>query len=280
MYDASPPDLPVELSPSQARRVVARRTSLLGDTLKPPSAAPTSNQISPHPDLQPSITPVTPPQPDYPAFESEGVPLAPSPQDPQPTVSASFAHIQPLQKGPDHIQPHTTHPHYRPHQEAYHDHIRPSDSSSNRNQDEATAETSVVVRTATLVPSSPLLKSTVADSATSGARSYPQSDHSIQADLTSPYYTFQDTRLVPNPIIRIYLANSVNPKMFSLQNISPDTLGLLLSVFIQVCELVREVTDFVTFSFKSSFQPVRVCLPPDSVRHLLSYCETPSDHSW
>ena len=237
MYDAFPPDLPVELSPSQARRVVARRTSLLGDTLEPPSAAPASNQISPHPDLQPSTTPITPPQPDYPAFEGENVSLAPSSQDAQPTISASFPHVQPLQKRPDHPQPHTTHPHYRADQETYHDQNCPSDSSSNRNQDEAAAETSVVVRTATLVPSSPLLKSTVADSATSGARSYPQSDHSIQADPTSLHYIFQDTRLVPNPIIRIYLANSTNPKMFSLQNISPDTLGLLLSVFVQVCKL-------------------------------------------
>ena len=83
----------------------------------------------------------------------------------------------------------------------------------------------------TLVPSSPLLKSTVIDS--------DVISH-LQADPTSPYYTFQDTRLIPNPIIRIYMANNVNPRMFSVQNISPHTLGLLLSVLYARS---REATD-------------------------------------
>ena len=246
MYDASLPDLPVEVSPSQARRVAARRTSLSGDTLKLPSVVLGSNQIPQHPDLQPSITLTTPPRPDYPAFEDENVYLVPLSQDVQPVASITFTHIQPLQKRSDHLQPYSvssssssssdeddTRPRYRSHQETYRGQNRLSDSFSNEKRD----ETSVVVRTATLIPSSPLLKSTIVDPAAPGARPYPQNDYLIQADPTSPYYTFQDTRLIPNPIIRIYLANSPDPKMFSLQNISPDTLGLLLSVFIQACEL-------------------------------------------
>ena len=141
-----------------------------------------------------------------------------------------------LQNHLDYLQPHITRSDYQSHQ-AHHDQGCPSGPFD----EDATAETSVVVRTTTLVPSSPLLKSTVTDSSASEALSHhrSQSEYLTQDDPKSPYYTFQDTRLIPNPIVRVYMANSTNPKMFSLQNISPDTLSLLLSVFISACELVR-----------------------------------------
>lgn len=144
--------------------------------------------------------------------------------------------MQLLQNRLDHFQAHITHSHHQSYQ-TRHD----QECLSGPSDDDATAETSVVVRTATLVPSSPLLKSTVTDSPASEALSHhhPQSEYLTQADPKSLYYTFQDTRLIPNPIIRIYMANSTNPKMFSLQNISPDTLSLLLSVFISACRLVQ-----------------------------------------
>ena len=192
------------------------RTSLSGDTLEPCPAVPDSNQSPPHPGSQSNIL-ATPPLPDYLANED--------------------------QNRLDHFQPHITHSHYRSHQ-TRHDQERPSGPFDNENKDDATAEKSVVVRTTTLVPSSPLLKSTVMDSPASEALSHrhPQSEYLIQADPKSPYYTFQDTRLIPNPIIRIYMANSTDPKMFSLQNISPDTLSLLLPVFISSS---KEVADLV-----------------------------------
>ena len=249
---------------------MARRTSLTGDTLEPRPAVPDSNQTPPHPGFQSSITLTTPLQPDYLTNEDQNSSLIPPLQDIKSTTSASFAHVQPLQNRPDHFQPNIAHSHYQFHN-AHHDQEHPS-GSANENQGEAIVETSVVVRTTTLVPSSPLLKSTVTVSPTSELVShhYPQSEYLIQADPTSPYYTFQDPRLMPNPIIRIYMANSANPKMFSLQNISPDTLSLLLSVLM--CSS-KEAAYFV-----NPFQPVPVCFPPHPVRHLLSCRETPSDH--
>ena len=51
------------------------------------------------------------------------------------------------------------------------------------------------------------------------------------------------------------MANNVNPRMFSVQSISPDTLGLLLSVFIPACPR-STVTDFVTSLPPSRFEYV------------------------
>ena len=203
------------------------------------SLSPTSDssQSPPRLLLQSSFTLTTPHQPDHPMGEDDDLPSTPPSQDAHPTTSTSFAHVQPLQKRPDHSQPHS---HYRPHL-FHHDERRPSDSSDDKNQAEPMAQTSVVFRTTTLVPSSPLLKSTVITSRASDEVSHhhSQSEHPIQADPTSPYYTFQDTRLIPNPIIRIYMASNANPKMFSVQNISPDTLSLLLSVSISGCILAQ-----------------------------------------
>ena len=212
---------------------MARRTSLSGDTLKHRSSISDSSQSSPHPGSRSPDTITTPPQPNQPTNEDENIFLVPSSQDTQPTASTSFSQVQPLQKRPDHFPPPTVRSHYRSHQ-THHGQMRPSSSFNKENKEEPTAETSVVIRTATLVPSSPLLKSTVVNSPASeaGAYHYPQSEYLIRADPKNPYYTFQDICLIPNPIIRIYVANSTNPRMFSLQNISPDTLGLLLSVFI------------------------------------------------
>ena len=98
--------------------------------------------------------------------------------------------------------------------------------SSNASETEPVAKNAVILRT-----SAPLLKSTVSNSRASEAaflREHFHNEHPIQADPTSPYYLFQDTRLIPNPIVRIIMANETNPRMFSLQNISPDTLSLLL----------------------------------------------------
>lgn len=218
VYDAAPPGPLVEVTQPQVRRIVARRTSLLGDIAYEPRLAPAFSRNPPRPSIRSSITLTTPPQLEYPTSADEGVSLPPPSQS---VRSASFSHAQPLQQHPDHSQPHA-HSH-----QVHHVQQRPSDSSNNKNQAEPSAQTSVVLRTTTLVPSSPLLESTVANPHASGSvsRHYP-----IQADPTSPYYTFQDTRLIPNPIIRIYMANNANPRMFSLQNISPDTLSLLLSV--------------------------------------------------
>jgi len=242
MYDAFPPDPSTELSQPQVRRFLARRTLLLGDTLEPRPAVPGSKQSPPHPGLQSSNTLPILPQSGYPTNEVQNVSPVPPSQDVQSTTSTSFTHVQPLQKRPDYFQPCIIHSHRRSHQ-THCDQERPPGSSSS--EDEVTAERSVVVRTATLVPSSPLLKSTVTDSPASDPvhHSYPQNEYLIQADPTSPYYTFQDTRLILNPIIRVYMANSTNPKMFSLQNISPDTMTLLLSVFISARKPVQEVID-------------------------------------
>lgn len=213
---------------------MARRASLLGNALEPYTAlSPTSDssQSPPRLLLQSSITLETPPRPDYFTDKDGDIPLTLPSQD-FPTDSSSFIHVQPLQKRLDHLQSHTR-SHYRPH---LHEQQRHSDFSDNDTPAEPTVQTSVVLHTTTLAPSSPLLKSTVITSRASDEISHhhPQSEHPIQADPTSPYYSFQDTHLIPNPIIRIYLATNANPKMFSVQNISPDTLSLLLSVFIHV----------------------------------------------
>jgi len=216
---------------------MARRASLSGDTLAgsytTPSLTSDSSQSPPRLLLQSSITLKTPPRPDYPMDNDRDISLTLPSQDTRSTAPTSFAHVQPLQQRVDHFQSHTR-SHYRPH---LHEQKRHSDFSDDKNPTEPTAaQTSVVLRTTTLVPSSPLLKSTVITSRVSDdvSHHHSQSEHPIQADPASPYYTFQDTRLIPNPIIRIYMATNANPRMFSVQNISPDTLSLLLSVFIQV----------------------------------------------
>jgi hypothetical protein len=222
MYEATPPDLLTEISKSQTRRLAARRTSLTGDThrlrLSPMSI---SVQDLPHSGRQSSHVPVTPLQSDYSVDKGKSVSRTPSFQGPQTSASTSFAQVQPLQKCTDIFQPQAAHSHYRP--QAYYD--QNHRSSSNEGQVEPAPQSSVVLRTSALVPSSPLLKSTVPNSRAADASP-------IQADPTSPYYTytFQDARLIPNPIIRIFMANQTNPRMFSLQDISPDTLSLLLSV--------------------------------------------------
>jgi hypothetical protein len=137
---------------------------------------------------------LTPLQSDYPTDQGESVSVLDGVQS---AASVSSAQLQPLQKRADEPQPH-------------------------KDQAESTVETPVVLRTTALVPSSPLLKSTVPN-----PRALEAVPH-IQADPTSPYYAFQDTRLIPNPIIRIIMENETNPRMFSLQSISPDTLSLLL----------------------------------------------------
>ena len=197
-----------------------------------PSPTSDSSQSPPRLLLQSSVTLKTPPQPDYPTDKDDDISLTLPSQDAHPTASTSFTHVQPLQKRLDHLQSNTR-SHYRPH---LHDQVRHSDFSDVNTPAAPTVQTSVVLRTTTLVPSSPLLKSTVITSRASDQVSHhhSQSEHPIQADPTSPYYTFQDTRLIPNPIIRIYMATNANPRMFSVQNISPDTLSLLLSVPIQV----------------------------------------------
>jgi len=217
MYDAAPPEPSIELPGPQARRVIARRTSLLGDTLRSHPASLGSSQSPP--TLQSSVTLTTPPR--LHSSTNDDIYLVPSSQGVHPTASTSFADVKPLQNH--------AHSHYRSHQ-TYDNQQSPADE----NQTKPVTQTSVVLRTTTLAPSSPLLQSTVTISRASQAVShhYPQSQYQIQADPNSPYYTFQDTRLIPNPIIRIYMANNANPKMFSLQNISPDTLSLLLSVFV------------------------------------------------
>ena len=220
---------------------MARRTSLSGDVLTPYAAiSPTSDssQSPPRLLLQSSFFPTTPPQSDRSSEKDDDLPSTLPSQDVHPTFSTSFAHVQPLQDA-DHFQPHSR-SHYRPHLFP-HDQRPPSGFSDDKQQAEPTAQTSVVLRTTTLAPSSPLLKSTVITSraADQVSRHHPQGGHPIQADPTSPYYTFQDTRLIPNPIIRIYMATNANPRMFSVQNISPDTLSLLLSVSISGCILVK-----------------------------------------
>jgi len=214
---------------------MARRASLLGDALEPCTALyPTSDssQSPPRLLLQSSITLKTPPQSDYPTDKDGDISLTIPSQDTPPTASTSFSQVQPLQKRFDHFQSHTR-SHYRPH---LHEQQRHSDISGDDTPAAHTVQTSVILRTTTLVPSSPLLKSTVITSRASDEVSHhhSQSEPPIQADPTSPYYSFQDTRLIPNPIIRIYMATNANPRMFSVQNISPDTLSLLLSVFIHI----------------------------------------------
>lgn len=146
----------------------------------------------------------------------------------QPATSTSFSTVQPLQKRTDHSPPRST-SYYRPH--TYHDQDRPSHSSNVEDE----AGSSVVLRSTELIPSSPLLKSTVSNPLASGG-------YHIQADPTSPYYIFQDTRLIPNPIVRIVMENATNSRMFSLQNISPDTLSLLFRF-----EFVSHLVQFAQF---------------------------------
>ena len=210
---------------------MARRTSLSSNALESYSTlSPTSDssQSPPRLLLQSSITLKTPPRPDNPTDKDGDISLALPSQDANTASSTSLAHVQPPQKRLDRSQSYTR-SHYRPH---LHDQRRHSDFSDDKSQAEPMAQTSLILHTTTLVPSSPLLKSTVITSHASDEvpRHHSQSEHPIQADPTSPYYTFQDTRLIPNPIIRIYMATNANPRMFSVQNISPDTLSLLLSV--------------------------------------------------
>ena len=230
MYDAASPE-PVELSSSQTRRLMARRTSISGDTPRPdPSPVPGPSRRSPpsdkrFPDPLLNLLP-----PGHPMKQGEDVLLVPPSQAVQPTASTSFAHVQPLQKRTDYSASYGARSHYRS-QQTHHDQNYPTRLSSNAGETEPTTETAVILRTTALVPSSPLLKSTVSNSRASEAaflREYSHNEYPIQADPASPYYLFQDTRLIPNPIIRIIMANETNPRMFSLQNISPDTLSLLL----------------------------------------------------
>ena len=212
----------------QARRIIARRASLSPSSISDSSQSP------------PPITLTSPPRLYYPADkDDDDMSLTLPSQDARPATSTSSAHARPPRNHPDHPQPHTP-SHYRSHQ-THHDQRLPSGPSTDENQAESTAQTSVVLRTTTLAPSSPLLKSTVMSPHASEAapHHHAQSEHPIQADPKSPYYTFQDTRLIPNPIIRIYMANNANPRMFSIQSISPDTLSLLLSVFISGRTLVQ-----------------------------------------
>jgi len=190
------------------------------------ASSPTSDssQSPPRSRLPPSITLRTPSQSDCPTDQDDDLPLPLPSQSAHPTTSTSSTHVPPLQTPPDRFPPHA-HSHYRSHL-TDHGQRHPSDFSDDKNQAKPIAQTSVVLRTTTLVPSSPLLKSTVITSRASDEA--PHRDRPIQADPKSPYYTFQDTRLIPNPIIRIYMATNANPKMFSVQNISPDTLSLLL----------------------------------------------------
>ncbi|KAF9646250.1 hypothetical protein BDM02DRAFT_261728 [Thelephora ganbajun] len=243
VYDAAPPDPSVELSRPQARRVMARRTSLSGGNLRPRPALSDSSQSPPHFVLQSSHTLTTPPQPGYPVNKGKHESLVQPSQNVPSTASTSFAHVQPLQKRFDRFQHHTTRSHHQSHL-MRHGQNHPSDSSSDDNEVEHTAQTSVVIRTTTLVPSSPLLKSTVSNSRASEAvpLRYPHDEYPIQADPKSPYYTFQDTHLIPNPIVRVYMANNTNPKMFSLQTISPDTLSLLFRF-----EFISHLIQFAIF---------------------------------
>ena len=235
MYDAATPEPVVELSRPQVRRVLARRVSHPGYSpethLGSPSNSGSSQSPSP-PSPRPPITLTTPPQPSYPTNDDDSVPLIPPSQNVHTTSSTSFAHVPPLQKRSDHFQSHS--PSHSRSRQTHYDQRYSSDSSSDENQPNPTAQTSVVLRTTKLVPSSPLRGSTVMNSRASEPLSHyrPQTEYPVQADPASPYYAFQDTRLVPNPTIRFYMTNYVNPRMFSVQNISPDTLSLLLSVVV------------------------------------------------
>ena len=213
MYDAAPPDTPVELSPSQSRRLLARQPSLSGGTSHAlPSPTPNSGQDSPYVGQQSSHVLTTPLQPDYPMDKGEGGSQVPSLRDIKPAAPTSFANVQPLQKRSNIFHPRVTQSHYRS-QQTRRDQNNPSSSSNDGS--------SVVIRSTALVPSSPLLKSTVCNSRASET-------YQIQADPTSPYYAYQNIRLTPNPIVRIIMDSVTNPRMFSLQTISPDTLSLLL----------------------------------------------------
>ena len=213
LYDAAaPPDSPIQ--PSHTRRLVAGPTSSSGDTPRP------GLTLGFIPGLDSSHVLLTPLQPGYLTDRGNSASQVPVLQDAQPTAPVSPVELQ-LQKGTNHSQPHIPNSYYRSHQ-THHDQGRSSHPPNNEDEAELTEEAPVVLRTTALVPSSPLLKSTIFNSHSSEAVS------DIRADPTSPYYAFQDTRLTPNPMIRIFMSNQTNPRMFSLQNISPDTLSLLL----------------------------------------------------
>ena len=203
VYDATPLDAFVAPSPSQARRLTARRTSSLGET--------------PHESFHLLSVP-------HPSNKGKRVSRTPSFSNARPALSTPFPQLQPLQKRADVFQPQVTHSHYRSNETNLNQKsLSHPPNSKGEDQAQPMGETSVILRTTALVPSSPLLKSTVPSPPVS-REAVPD----VQADPTSPYYTFQDTRLIPNPIVRIFMANETNPRMFSLQNISPDTLSLLL----------------------------------------------------
>jgi hypothetical protein len=127
---------PPSSSRPQVRRVVARRTFPSGDTPKLRLAVPDSNQGPPHPGLQSSSTLTTPPL----SNEDQNISLVPPSQDVQPLVSISFTRVQPCQK--------------------YHDQDHPPVPPTAKT---GTKHPSLSARRHSF-PSSPLLKSTVADS--------------------------------------------------------------------------------------------------------------------